>query len=126
MIVISLVIIAYSIFLPDIISAISPYSMPVKIISVFFIFMPPGILMGIPFPAGLKALGQINESFIPWAWAINGCFSVMAPVLAVLFAIMTGFRTVLWLGATAYLAAFIIFPSQPLLPSEQKQPGLSG
>ncbi len=120
MIVISILVIAYSIFLPNIIDAISPYSMTVKIISVFFIFMPPGILMGIPFPTGLKALGQIDESLIPWAWAINGCFSVLAPVLAVLLAIMTGFRAVLWLGAAAYLAAFFIFSFQPLRPSEQK------
>jgi len=125
MIVISLLVIAYSIFLPDIIDAVSPYSMPIKIISVFFIFMPPGILMGVPFPTGLKALGQIDESLIPWAWAINGCFSVLAPVLAVLLAIMTGFRTVLWLGAAAYLAAFFIFSFQSLRPSEQKPRELS-
>jgi hypothetical protein len=120
LIVIALLVIAYSVFLPDIIEAISTYSMPVKIISVFFIFMPPGILMGIPFPTGLKVLGQIDESSIPWAWAINGCFSVLAPVLAVLLAIMTGFKTVLWLGAAAYLAAFFIFAFQSLRPSEQK------
>jgi hypothetical protein len=125
LIVISLLVIAYSIFLPDIISAISQHSMPVKIISVLFIFMPPGILMGIPFPTGLKVLGQIDEAYIPWAWAINGCFSVLAPVLAVLLAIVTGFRTVLWLGSAAYLAAFFIFSSQSLRPSEQKQPGPS-
>ena len=125
LLVISLLVIAYSIFLPDIIDAISQYSMPVKIISVFFIFMPPGILMGIPFPTGLKVLGQIDGSYIPWAWAINGCFSVLAPVLAVLLAIMTGFRTVLWLGAAAYLAAFFIFAFQFLLPLEQKPRDLS-
>jgi hypothetical protein len=125
MLVISFLVIAYSIILPDIISAISLYSMPIKIISVFLIFMPSGILMGIPFPTGLMALRQIDESYIPWAWAINGCFSVLAPVLAVLLAIMTGFRTVLWLGSAAYLAAFFIFSFQSLRPSEQKPPGLS-
>lgn len=126
LLLISFLVIAYSMFLPYVIDAISQYSMLVKIISVIFLFVPLGILMGIPFPTGLKALGQADESLIPWAWAINGCFSVLAPVLAVLLAIMTGFKAVLWLGASAYMAAFFIFSFGPLRPSGQRPQGPSG
>ena len=106
-IVISLLIFAYSIFFPTISDAISPYSISGKIFIVFSIFLPIGLLMGIPFPTGLKILGEKNESLIPWAWAINGCFSVLAPILTIMLAMVIGFKIVLWLGALAYGMAFI-------------------
>ncbi|MFH0932860.1 MAG: hypothetical protein V1832_00900 [Nitrospirota bacterium] len=105
--VIALLIIIYSILLPAISGIISPYSIPVKIISVFFTLMPLGLLMGIPFPTGLKILSEENKSLIPWAWAINGCFSVLSPILTIMLAMAIGFKMVLWLGALAYVLAFI-------------------
>jgi hypothetical protein len=65
--------------------------------------------MGIPFPIGLRILGEKNQNLIPWAWAINGCFSVLAPILAVMLAMLAGFKTVLWAGAAGYLLAFITY-----------------
>ncbi len=109
--IISLLIIIYSIFLPVISGVISPYSIPVKIISVFFTLMPLGLLMGIPFPTGLKILSEENKSLIPWAWAINGCFSVLSPILTVMLAMAIGFKMVLWLGALAYAMAFVTLRS---------------
>lgn len=105
--VISLLIIAYSILLPNISDIISPYTITVKIFLVFFIFMPLGLLMGIPFPTGLRILSEKNESLIPWAWAINGCLSVLAPILTVMLAMVIGFKIVLWIGALTYVLAFI-------------------
>ncbi len=69
--------------------------------------MPLGFFMGIPFPMGIKLLGQKNEALIPWAWAINACMSVLAPILTIMLAIVLGFKTVLWFGALAYLLAFV-------------------
>ncbi|HEX9137606.1 MAG TPA: hypothetical protein VF905_11785, partial [Nitrospirota bacterium] len=43
---------------------------------------------------------------ISWAWAVNGCFSVLAPVLATMLALSAGFQFVLLAGAASYLAAF--------------------
>ena len=106
-IVISLLIIAYSIFLPTISDIISPYPMTVKIISLFFTLTPLSLLMGIPFPTGLKILGERNESLIPWAWAINGCLSVLAPILTIMLAMVIGFKIVLWIGALMYMMAFV-------------------
>jgi len=105
--VITFLIILYSIFLPAVSDIISPYSIVNKIPLVFFILMPLGLLMGIPFPTGLKILGEKNELLIPWAWAINGCFSVIAPILTIMLAMAFGFTIVLWLGALAYLMAFV-------------------
>ena len=106
---ISILIIAYSLLLPIVSSFIASYTISIKIISTFVILMPIGLLMGIPFPLGLKILGEKNQNLIPWAWAINGCFSVLAPILAVMLAMLAGFKTVLWAGAAGYLLAFITY-----------------
>jgi hypothetical protein len=103
---IPILIVSYSIFLPILSSVISPHPLMIRILLVFSGFIPLGLLMGIPFPTGLKMLSERNASLIPWAWAINSCFSVLAPILTVMLAVVTGFKTVLWLGALMYLLAF--------------------
>ena len=102
----SLSVLAYSLFLPIVINEISPYSLKTKILSFFFILMPAGILMGTPFPLGLSFLGRTRPNLIPWALAVNGCFSVLAPILAVMFAISAGFKTVMLTGMAVYILAF--------------------
>jgi hypothetical protein len=69
------------------------------------IVMPLGVLMGMPFPAGVRILGQTNPSMIPWAWGINGCASVLGSVAAALLALQWGFRAVMMIGALAYAGA---------------------
>ncbi len=104
---IALLIVVYSVSLPAASAAIAPLALPLKIGLVFLLFIPLGLLLGIPFPTGLRALGDADPSLIPWAWVINGCFSVLAPILAVMLATAEGFTCVLLLGAAAYLLAFI-------------------
>ena len=68
--------------------------------------VPLGFFMGIPFPLGIQLLGRKHGEFIPWAWAINACISVIAPILAIMLALRTGFQAVIWMGALAYILAF--------------------
>jgi hypothetical protein len=86
--------------------AIAPYQLPAKVVVTFLLLLPLGVLMGVPFPAGMRELGARNERLIPWAWSINGCFSVLSPLLAVMLAMAIGFRGVLWLGALCYVSAY--------------------
>ena len=103
----SLLIVAYGFLMPAISSVLAHYRPPVSFLFVFLTFFPVGFLMGIPFPTGLKALGESNPRLIPWAWAINGCFSVLGPLCAILLAMVVGFRNVLLLGALFYFFAFL-------------------
>ncbi|MEW6570540.1 MAG: hypothetical protein AB1390_05125 [Nitrospirota bacterium] len=104
---ISVLIALYSIFLTAISDFVSPHSIILKILLVFAVLMPLGLFMGIPFPTGLKMLGQRSPFLIPWAWAINGCLSVLTPILTIMMALIFGFKIVFWLGAFSYLAAFL-------------------
>lgn len=69
---------------------------------------PLGILMGLPFPLGLNWLVRIGSEQAPWAWAVNGCASVIAAVLAAILSLSYGFTLVFLLGACFYGIAGII------------------
>jgi hypothetical protein len=70
---------------------------------------PMGILMGVPFPLGLTWLEGTGSRLVPWAWAVNGCASVVAAVLAAILVLSTSFSIVLMLGAMFYgIAALVI------------------
>ncbi len=96
----------YSFLLPALLPIVGAHALPVKLVLVFLLVFPLGFLMGIPFPTGLRTLGETSPLLIPWAWAINGTFSVLAPILAVMLAMIAGFRAVLLAGALAYLLAY--------------------
>jgi hypothetical protein len=66
---------------------------------------PIGFILGMPFPLGLRYLHSNFPKQIPWAWGVNGCFSVIGPVLATIGAVQFGFRIVYILAATAYFLA---------------------
>lgn len=68
---------------------------------------PMGILMGVPFPMGLAWLEGAGSPLVSWAWAVNGCASVMAAVLAAILVLSTNFSVVLLLGALFYGIAAI-------------------
>lgn len=70
--------------------------------------MPLGVLMGIPFASGLRALEHRNPGWIPWAWAVNGAFSGISGVVAAMVALDAGFQTTLVIGWGAYAIALTL------------------
>ena len=62
-------------------------------------------IMGIPFPLGIRAAAASNPDFVPWAWAANGCASVIGSVGAVLGAMTWSFSAMLVAAGFIYLAA---------------------
>jgi len=69
---------------------------------------PLGFLLGLPWPAGMRLLRGYSAPLIPWAWAVNGCTSVIGSVLATLGCVTSGFSRVLTCGAFVYLAGWVI------------------
>lgn len=76
-----------------------------KVLSTLMFLTPLGFLMGFFFPIGLKLANMIDKSLIPWFWALNGSFSVLGAVLAVLIAILFGINSILILSMVFYLIA---------------------
>ncbi|MDZ7766379.1 MAG: hypothetical protein U5K00_18470 [Melioribacteraceae bacterium] len=92
----------YTFILDPILNATLGYSLLIKVIITFVIIGAPAFLMGFPFPLGIKKLGGSFEEQIPWAWGINGCFSVISTALATIISIELGFFAVFIFAAVAY------------------------
>ncbi len=72
-------------------------------------FAPAAFLMGMPFPAGVSRLASAGGSAIPFAWAVNGFFSVAGASLASIGALWLGFRRTAAIGAILYVAAGLLY-----------------
>ena len=83
----------------------SPFALRVFIASA--VLVPLGLVMGMFFPSGIHIVRRANLNFVPWAWGINGCASVVATVLAVMLAMSYGFRVVTLLALASYLAGVL-------------------
>ena len=106
LIIISLII--HTIFLSSLLKTTIIFTLPVKIIFTTLLIAPPAFIMGMPFPLGLRLLSERNESQVPWAWGINGLFSVISVVLATIIAIELGFVWVMIFATTAYGLSLLI------------------
>ncbi|ATU94974.1 SAM-dependent methyltransferase [Phyllobacterium zundukense] len=76
-----------------------------KIAIALLLIAPLAVFMGMPFPLGLGHVGARSEAFIPWAWGINGCASVLSAILAPLLAMHVGFTGVVTIATVLYLVA---------------------
>ncbi len=95
----------YVLALPHIFGALVGLCSTARIVMSVILIAPPALFMGIPFPVGLRLAGRIDDGLVPWAWGINGCASVVSPILATILAIHLGFTAVVALAAALYLAA---------------------
>jgi hypothetical protein len=67
------------------------------------------LALGMPFPLGLSRVG--GGGMLPWAWALNGAFSVVATPLANVMARTAGYDRVLFCAGLLYVLAFASFPA---------------
>lgn len=74
-------------------------------------FAPAAFLMGIPFPAGLSRMAAAVSPAIPYAWGVNGFFSVAGATVASIGALWFGFHATIAASAVLYLLAGTAYPS---------------
>lgn len=100
-----LIILAYVLFLTPLLQATAALPSAARVVLSLLIIAPAALLMGMPFPLGIRLLAGTSEHEIPWAWGVNGCLSVIGSVLAAVIAVEFGFATVMVLAALAYAMA---------------------
>ena len=88
------------------------WTVPWRILAGAISLSPMAVLMGMPFPFGLIELEAGKPVLKAWAWAVNGCASVIASVVAAILALTWGFQLVLLGGALAYGLALFMLPGQ--------------
>lgn len=94
---------AYVLFLPSLLAGLAAWPLAARACVVLLLLAPLAFAMGMPFPLGLRSLGQASAGLVPWAWGINGCTSVIAAAAAPLLAMETGFRGLTLIAVVAYL-----------------------
>ena len=90
-------------------SAASPW---LRAMIVVALVMPIGVCLGMFLPAGLDRLKTDNPAFIPWAWGVNGIFSVLAPILGVAVSITWGISALLISAIPVYLVVGFALPGR--------------
>jgi hypothetical protein len=71
------------------------------------VLLPLAVLMGMPFPVGLRAAAGYADGMVALGWAVNGVATVIGSVGAVAIALVSGFQAGLFAGMCAYGAAAV-------------------
>jgi hypothetical protein len=81
----------------------------VRIVIMLLVIAPVGIALGFPFACGMSAL-RAHPHFVPWAWSLNGAFSVVASPLAQLVAMSFGNRMLVAAALAMYAVVWMRLP----------------
>ena len=108
--IVGLLIVA-TLVVPKIVHLALPLQLDARILLAGLIVFPFGFLMGMPFPLGLRRHAE-NPAGAPISalWGINGVASVVGSISAVVIAVISGFTSVLLVGAACYALAWATRP----------------
>jgi len=74
-----------------------------RIFLALLLIAPLGILLGMPFPTGLRIVAQEAAVLVPWAWGVNSFCTVIGTAVALMLGMALGFKAVLMLAALCYI-----------------------
>ncbi len=89
--------------------AIAPLDTFWRILFAFVLLALVSFPLGFFFPSGLRLLQARRPDHLPWAWGINGSFSVISSPLALIACVFFGFPAALLLATAFYLTAALAF-----------------
>ena len=84
------------------------------------LLVPLGLVLGGFFPLGIRIAERANPRLVPWAWAVNGCATVIGTLVAVIAAMSSSFTIVTLLAVGVYAVGVLA-----LLVSERGVRGLA-
>lgn len=90
---------------PLLFAAALGFALWLRILLAVLVLAPLGILLGMPFPLGLQIVSGEAAPLVSWAWGVNGFFTVIGTVTALILGMTFGFKLVLLVGASCYLLA---------------------
>jgi hypothetical protein len=82
------------------------FTLPWRIAIAVAMVAPLGVALGVPFPLGLRLAAQKSHALVPWAWGINGFFTVLGSICALILGMAFGFRIVLAIAGACYVLAY--------------------
>ena len=103
--VVAFTLLIYALFLAPLLRATLSLALAGRTTMAILLLIPPAVVMGMPFPLGLRLLNRVRSTEVPWAWGINGCLSVVGAAVATLVAVEVGYSLLLAFAAGAYLVS---------------------
>ncbi len=104
---------------PFILNELLAYGLVIRAIVCFVLLSPFGFLLGIPFPTGIQMLKQNNlVKYIPWMYGVNGIFTVLGSVSAVILSMTFGFTSSFFVGLSMYLIIFLFLTTGSLISKQ--------
>jgi hypothetical protein len=79
---------------------------------------PLSVLLGFCFPIGMRLVGRVSESAMPWMWGVSGAMGVLSSILAVALSMWVGIHMSLYLAVACY--AGLVIPARILWASGQE------
>lgn len=101
---------AWAAWLDSFLSLSAAAPLAVKILISLLLIAPLAFAMGQLFPGALAVLAREQPALVPWAWAVNGCASVIGAVLAMVLALAIGFDGCLLAATAMYAVTLASFP----------------
>jgi spermidine synthase len=98
----ALLVIFYVLAMPPIMQRLIGSSLPIRILVTIALCVPMGGVLGTFFPYGIRLIAAVNPDFTPWAWAVNGCLTVVGSVATIILATALGFDAVMLLFLVIY------------------------
>ena len=103
-----IVVLAMAVITPLVFRACLGFGLFSRITIALLLVAPLGFVLGMPFPLGLRLAMQRSSALGSWAWGVNGFFTVIGTVLALMLGMMIGFRMVLLLACACYFAGLLV------------------
>jgi hypothetical protein len=103
-----------------------------RIVLVFLLLFPVGLLLGVYLPTGMDAAAEAAETagadsgrLVAWCWAVNGFFSVIGASLTTLISMSYGFDRAVLAGLLLYVVATIALGLRRRRPADEPEPVLT-
>lgn len=84
-----------------------------KVLIVTGLVFPTGLCLGVFVPTALDQIKKGDGAFVPWAWGVNGIFSVIAPIVGAGVSMTWGINALLLSAIPIYLVAGFVLPAEP-------------
>lgn len=99
---VSALIVLYVVALPPIFAALLGLPDAARVFISMALIAPLAFFMGMPFPTGIRKVGETTPQLVPWAWGMNGVFSVLGSTVVIILSMSTNFTVALATAALLY------------------------
>lgn len=73
-----------------------------RMLVVVLLLIPTGLVLGMPFPSGMRIMQEQCPRLVPWGWAINAFFSVFGSLFCIVLSMGIGFSNVFYAALGVY------------------------